>query len=53
MPVSDIGVQEVLAVLKPIWQSKTEAATRVRGHVEAVLNWAAAQHFLEGASALH
>lgn len=48
MPVSDIGVQEILAVLKPIWQSKTETATRVRGRMESVLNWAAAQHFREG-----
>ncbi len=48
MPVSEIGVQEVLAVLKPIWQSKTETASRVRGRIESVLNWAAAQHFREG-----
>ncbi len=48
MPVSAIGVQEVLAVLKPIWQSKTETASRVRGRMESVLNWAAAQHFRDG-----
>lgn len=40
MLVGDIGVQEVLCVLEPIWQTKTETATRVRGRIEGVLAWA-------------
>ena len=40
MLVGDIGVQDVLRVLEPIWQTKTETATRVRGRVEGVLAWA-------------
>ena len=38
MAVRDIGVQEVLDVLKPIWSVKPETASRVRMRIEAVLN---------------
>lgn len=37
MAMSDIGVQDVPAVLKPIWLTKTETASRVRGRMESVL----------------
>lgn len=40
MLVQDIGTAEVLRVLEPIWQSKTETASRLRGRIEAVLSWA-------------
>ncbi|WP_261397805.1 tyrosine-type recombinase/integrase [Maritimibacter alkaliphilus] len=40
MLVQDITVQDVLRVLEPIWQSKTETASRVRGRIESVLSWA-------------
>lgn len=40
MLVDDIAVQDVLRVLEPIWHSKTETASRLRGRVEAVLSWA-------------
>jgi integrase len=39
--VSEITVQDVLKVLAPIWQSKTETASRLRGRIENVLSWAA------------
>lgn len=38
--VRDIAVQDVLRVLEPIWQIKTETASRLRGRIEAVLSWA-------------
>lgn len=38
--LSDITLQDVLKVLEPIWQSKTETASRLRGRIEAVLSWA-------------
>ena len=41
MPVADVAVGDVLRVLEPIWATKTETATRVRGRIEAVLSWAA------------
>ncbi|MBT9246651.1 integrase arm-type DNA-binding domain-containing protein [Gemmobacter fulvus] len=40
MTVQEITVQDVLRVLQPIWASKTETASRLRGRVEAVLSWA-------------
>jgi integrase len=40
MLVQDIATQDVLRVLEPIWQEKTETASRLRGRIEAVLSWA-------------
>jgi integrase len=37
LPVSAIGDTEVIAVLKPIWTTKTETANRVRGRIEKIL----------------
>lgn len=41
LPVKDVDVHAVMAVLKPIWRSKTETATRLRGRIERILGWAA------------
>jgi integrase len=38
--VRDIAKEHVLAVLQPIWRSKNETATRLRGRIEAVLSYA-------------
>ena len=46
--VSDITRQDVLRVLEPIWEEKTETATRVRGRIEAVLSWATVAGHREG-----
>lgn len=40
MRVHDITQADVLAILAPIWHSRTETATRVRLYVEKVLDWA-------------
>ncbi|AUQ97917.1 tyrosine-type recombinase/integrase [Phaeobacter inhibens] len=40
MLVDEITVQDVLRVLEPMWQTKTETASRLRGRIEAVLSWA-------------
>ncbi|MEV8468643.1 integrase arm-type DNA-binding domain-containing protein [Fluviibacterium sp. DFM31] len=40
MLVDEITVQDILRVLEPIWQSKTETASRLRGRIETVLAWA-------------
>lgn len=37
MPVADITVNHVLDVLRPIWITKSETATRVRSRIERVL----------------
>ncbi len=41
-PVGRIDTQAVLDVLKPIWTSKPETASRVRGRIETILNAARA-----------
>lgn len=40
MHVNDLTVHDMLRVLEPIWQTRTETATRVRGRMESVLSWA-------------
>jgi integrase len=39
-PVSDIDTDDVLAILSPIWSTKAETASRVRGRIERVLEYA-------------
>jgi integrase len=46
--VSDIDLPQVLAVLEPIWKTKTETATRLRGRIEAVLDWATVKKYRTG-----
>jgi integrase len=41
--VADISTDDVLKVLTPIWQSKAETASRLRGRVERVLDYAKAR----------
>ena len=36
-PLDEIGVEDVLGCLEPIWNEKNETARRVRGRIEAVL----------------
>jgi integrase len=43
--VRDVDVAHVTRVLEPIWQEKTETASRVRGRIQAVLDWAAAHGY--------
>lgn len=37
-PVAEIGIDEVLAVLKPVWQKRPETARRIRMRLERVLD---------------
>ena len=46
--VRDIALSHVLEVLRPIWKTKTETAVRVRGRIEAVLDWAAVSGYRAG-----
>ena len=48
LPVQDIDLPMVLKVLEPIWNEKTETASRVRGRIEAVLDWATVRGFRKG-----
>ncbi|MCE4223455.1 integrase arm-type DNA-binding domain-containing protein [Methylobacterium sp. C25] len=42
LPVSDVGTDEVLKALRPIWHVKPETARRLRGRIERVLDAARA-----------
>lgn len=42
VPIAEIAADGVLAVLKPIWNTKPETASRLRGRMEAVFDYAAA-----------
>jgi integrase len=46
--VRDVGVTNVLAVLEPIWRTKTETASRLRSRLELVLDWATVRGYREG-----
>lgn len=48
MPVADITTDDVVAVLAPIWTTKPETASRLRGRIENVLDAAKAQRLRTG-----
>lgn len=48
LPVSKIETAHVLRILSPIWATKTETATRVRGRIEKILDWAKVQGYRTG-----
>lgn len=45
---ADIALPHVLKILEPIWTTKTETATRLRGRIESVLDWATVRGFRKG-----
>ena len=48
LPVASIDTALVMKVLEPIWNNKTQTASRVRGRIEAILDWATARGFRVG-----
>lgn len=48
MSVADVAVADVLRVLEPVWKAKPETATRLRGRIEAVIDWAIAREYRSG-----
>lgn len=48
LPVADIELPHVIAVLKPLWTDKTETASRLRSRIEAVLAWATVNKYRTG-----
>src|SRR5262249_34567746 len=47
-PVQAIDTALVLKVLEPIWTEKPETASRLRGRIEAVIDWAKARGYRDG-----
>jgi integrase len=48
LSVAAIDTALVMRVLQPIWATKTETASRVRGRIESVLDWAAVSGYRQG-----
>lgn len=48
LPPADVTTEHVLKILKPIWQEKTETASRVRSRLELILDSAKAQQLRQG-----
>ena len=48
LPVDQIDTALVMRCIEPIWASKTETASRLRGRIEAVLDWAAVRGYRKG-----
>jgi integrase len=48
LPVAQIDTGLVMQVLEPIWSTKTETASRLRGRIESILDWARVRGFREG-----
>ena len=47
-PVGNVTTDEVLRVLKPLWATKAETASRLRGRIERVLDFAKARGMRSG-----
>src|SRR5271163_1588840 len=45
LPVHSVDVALVTKALEPIWRTKTETASRLRGRIETVFDWATAREF--------
>ena len=48
LPVQNIDTALVMKILEPIWSKKPETATRLRGRIESVLDWATAHGYRQG-----
>lgn len=48
LPVASVDTALVLKAIEPIWSTKTETASRVRGRIESILDWATAREFRVG-----
>ena len=48
LPVQSIDTALVVKVIEPLWATKPETASRLRGRIEAVLDWAKARDFRAG-----
>jgi len=48
VPVSEVDRAMVMRVIEPLWGEKTETASRLRGRIEKVLDWATVRSFRSG-----
>lgn len=48
MLVCDVETAHVLRLLEPVWRTKAETASRLRGRIENILDWATVQKYRSG-----
>ena len=48
LPVAEVSTDDVVRILRPLWSEKQETASRLRGRIEAVLDYAKALGLREG-----
>lgn len=48
MLVSDIKMAHILKILEPIWATRNETASRLRGRIERVLSWSHGRGYCQG-----
>lgn len=48
LAVADVGTDQILQALQPIWAAKAVTASRLRGRIENVLDWATARGYRQG-----
>ena len=47
-PVKAVDTELVMEVIKPLWANKTETASRLRGRIEVILDWAKTSGYRDG-----
>jgi len=47
-PVQTVDIGLVMKVLEPMWTEKPETASRLRGRIEAILDWATVRGYRQG-----
>lgn len=47
-PIDEITTEDVLQILKPIWTTKTETASRLRSRIELILSYGKAMKWRQG-----
>ncbi len=48
LPVAAVDTALIVKLLQPIWETKTETASKLRGRIESILDWAAVSHYRSG-----
>lgn len=47
-PISEIDLEDIKKNLKPIWETKTDTAKKLRGNIETILAWAEVNEYRTG-----
>lgn len=47
-PLCEVTTDDIVSILSPIWRDKPETASRLRGRLECILDWAKTRNYREG-----